>query len=97
VRITIKSDELAAFRASNPALRLGGLVGVTFDFDDDGEIVDCHATANDNTTTAATVKGPALAALYDMAKRRFTKQLRNLDHKPQGSGAVLSFRKREHA
>jgi hypothetical protein len=93
VHITIQSDELAAFRASNPALRFGGLVDVTFEFDEDGEVAACYGTAADNTTTVAMLEGPPLAALYQMAKHRFIKQLRNLDRKSQGAAAILPFRK----
>ena len=91
MRITIKTDELAAFRAGNPGLGLGGLVDVTFEFNGDSEICNCHGTVVG--TTNAKLIGPGLVALADMAKRRFIKQLRNLNRNPPGSAVILPFRK----
>jgi hypothetical protein len=91
VHITIKADELAGFRASNPGLKLSGLLDVTFEFNDQCEICNCHGTVAG--TTSAKLIGPGLVALADIAKRRFIKKLRNLDRKPQDSAVILPFRK----
>jgi len=92
VPITIKADELAAFSASNPKLGLGRVVDITFDFNDEGEICDCHGRVK-GLTTAVSLVGPGLGALANMARRRYLKQLRNLNRKPEGTARILPFQR----
>ena len=97
LQVTIKADELAALKASDPTLGLNGLVDITFDFNEHGEICNCHGTIAEkasNPVVSDQLRGPGWSALINLAERRFLKHLRNLNHQPSGTAVVLPFMKR---
>jgi hypothetical protein len=88
VKITL---ERAAFAPITDA-RLDGLREIIFEFDEDGNIIDCIGVSHGPAIKELTRRiEPALAALSRMAQIRFNKQLLNLAREQSASATVIPF------
>jgi hypothetical protein len=83
VKIRFTEPQIALVMRAHPNCNLDRLTELSFEVDQDGNIVDCIGTIKDGGKTDHDYDGSGLARLYEKARRQFTAR--------QTSATILQF------
>jgi hypothetical protein len=72
VKIRFTEPQIALVMRAHPNCNLDRLTELSFEFDQDGNIVDCVGTIKDGGNIDRDYTGSGLARLYATARRRLT-------------------------
>jgi hypothetical protein len=82
-KIRFTEPQIALVMRAHPNCNLDRLTELSFEFDQDGKIVDCIGTIKAGGNVDHDYAGSGLARLYDTARRRLTAR--------QASATILRF------
>ena len=82
-KIRFTEPQIALVMRAHPNCNLDRLSGLSFEFDQDGNIVDCVGTIKDGRDIDHDYAGSGLARLYETARRQLTAR--------QTSATILQF------
>jgi hypothetical protein len=82
-KIRFTEPQIALVMRAHPNCNLDRLTELSFEFDQDGKIVDCIGTIKDGRDINHDYAGSGLARLYETACRKFTAR--------QTSATILQF------
>jgi hypothetical protein len=82
-KIRFTEPQIALVMRAHPNCNLDRLTELSFEFDQDGKIVDCIGTIKDGANIDHNYAGSGLARLYEAPRRKLTDR--------QGSATILQF------